>query len=368
MRFATISLAVALGLAACGPADNPQSQAPAAAEATPPIYQERIDTGPNGEPLRIPAIKPAYLTERNQRQRVAYYGSEAPGTIVVDPYARVLYDVMEGGEAMRFGIAVGKEGTGFAGEANIKRKAKWPSWTPTANMVATQPELYEPVKAGLPGGLENPLGSRALYLYQGGRDTMYRIHGTMDPSSIGKATSAGCIRLFNQDIMDLFDETPLGTRVKVRTPAESAQMEGPLTETPDGYLLPAGPTPQPGTGQVSAAAPAPVAPAAPVRVAAAPAATAPAAVAQASPAPVTVTPLAAAQTSPAAVPVEPVAIAPTYVAPLPVAPVAPVAAAPMVSPVESAVSPRRGIVPAFRPSVIAVDGTSPVESAVKPRF
>ncbi|MBV0891300.1 L,D-transpeptidase [Paracoccus sp. Z118] len=237
MRFAPISLVVALALAACAPTTTPSVPETSSAPA---IYNSRVDTGPSGEPIQIPAIKPAYLTERNQRQRVAYNGPDAPGTIVVDPYARVLYDVMENGEAMRFGIAVGRAGTGFAGSGTIRRKEKWPSWTPTANMVRTEPELYGPVRHGLPGGPDNPLGSRALYLYQGGRDTMYRIHGTMDPSSVGKATSAGCIRLFNQDILDLFDETPLGTRVKVRTRAESRELEGPLIETPDGYLIPAG--------------------------------------------------------------------------------------------------------------------------------
>lgn len=244
MRFAPLSLALALGLAACGPtvSDTSQTTTPA---VTPAIYQARVDVGPKGEPVQIPAIKPAYLTQRNQRQRVAYNGPEAPGTIVVDPYARVLYDVLPNGEAMRFGIAVGKAGKGFSGSATIKRKAAWPSWTPTANMVRTEPELYADVRNGLPGGLENPLGSRALYLYQGGRDTMYRIHGTMDPSSVGKATSAGCIRLFNQDIMDLFDETEMGTKVRVRSAAESAKLEGPLVETPDGYLLPAGEVAQP---------------------------------------------------------------------------------------------------------------------------
>lgn len=89
------------------------------------------------------------------------------------------------------------------------------------------------------GGLDNPLGSRALYLYRNGRDTYYRIHGTMDPSSIGKATSAGCIRLFNQDIIDLFDETELGNRVKVRSQAESIRLEGEMVETPEGYVIPA---------------------------------------------------------------------------------------------------------------------------------
>lgn len=241
MRLAPMMLAAALGLAACAPQT---STAPAVdTNYVPPEYQARIDTGPKGEPLEIAAVKPAYLTERNVRQKVAYNGSEKPGSIVVDPYARVLYHVLPGGEAMRYGVAVGREGVGFAGTASIGRKARWPSWTPTANMVAREPELYGPVRGGVPGGLTNPLGSRALYLYQGSRDTLYRIHGTMDPSSIGKATSAGCIRLFNQDIMDLYEEIPSGAAVRVRTRGESASMEGPLVETPDGYMMPPAATP-----------------------------------------------------------------------------------------------------------------------------
>ena len=237
MRLASLFSALALGLAACGPttSDTPVSQA----GPVPAIYQARVDTGPNGEPIDIPAVRAAYLTERNQRQRVAYNGSEAPGTIVVDPYARVLYDVLENGEAMRFGVAVGKAGTGFEGSGVISLKRRWPSWTPTQNMINTQPDLYAQFAGGVKGGTTNPLGSRALYLYRNGQDTYYRIHGTMDPSSIGKATSAGCIRLFQQDIMDLFDETELGTRVKVRSPAESLAMEGPMVETPEGYVVPA---------------------------------------------------------------------------------------------------------------------------------
>ena len=236
MRFIPLAAAVVLGLAACSPTPVTTTAQP----SIPETYQARTDIGPRGEPIQISAVNPVYLTERNQRQRVAYTGGEGPGTIVVDPYARFLYHVLPEGEAMRFGIAVGKAGKGFSGTANINRKAQWPSWTPTANMIRNDPDLYGPVSGGVPGGIDNPLGSRALYLYKGGRDTMYRIHGTMDPSSVGKATSAGCIRLFNQDILDLYDETPMGTRVRVRTQAESIAIEGPLVETPEGYLLPAG--------------------------------------------------------------------------------------------------------------------------------
>ncbi|UXU76115.1 MULTISPECIES: L,D-transpeptidase [unclassified Paracoccus (in: a-proteobacteria)] len=237
MRLAPLMLAMGLGLAACAPAPAPT--APSTPSVDQGIYGARTDTGPRGEPIEIHAVRKAYLTERNRRQQVAYNGPEAPGTIVVDPYARFLYYVMEGGQAMRYGVAVGQAGKNFQGTATINRKAAWPSWTPTANMVRTMPELYGPLKGGLAGGVDNPLGSRALYLYQNGRDTMYRIHGTMDPSSIGKATSAGCIRMFNQDIMDLFDQVPNGTRVKVRSQAESLALEGPLVQQPNGYLVPA---------------------------------------------------------------------------------------------------------------------------------
>jgi lipoprotein-anchoring transpeptidase ErfK/SrfK len=252
MRLAVTAAALALvGLAGCAPETAVQGSDPAdprqlsalPAGATPAneaqIYAARNDVLPGGEPFVIPAVRPAYLTERNRRQRVPYNGSEAPGTLVVDPYARVLYDVLPGGEAMRFGIAVGREGKGFAGNATIQRKQAWPSWTPTANMVRTEPELYAQFAGGVAGGPTNPLGSRALYLYRGGRDTYYRIHGTMDPSSIGKATSAGCIRLFNQDIMDLFDESQLGDAVKVRSQSESIALEGPMINTPEGYVVPA---------------------------------------------------------------------------------------------------------------------------------
>ena len=236
MRLALTFSLLAFGLAACS---SDKYSTPVATGQVPAVYQARTDTGPNGEQLTIPAIRAAYLNERNQRQRVAYNGPEAAGTIVVDPYARVLYHVLENNEAMRFGIAVGRAGRGYHGSATIRRKAAWPSWRPTDNMIRTEPELYAQFAGGVKGGMENPLGPRALYLYEGDRDTYYRIHGTMDPSSVGKATSAGCIRLFNQDVMDLFEETPMGTRVVVRSQADSLRMEGPLIETPEGYVLPA---------------------------------------------------------------------------------------------------------------------------------
>lgn len=178
---------------------------------------------PDGE-FTIPAIPAKWLSERNKRQMVEYWTAEAPGTIVVDPYARFLYLVMEDNEAMRYGIAVGEEGRGFSGTGTIPFTREWPRWTPTDNMLDRDPELYGPVADGMEGGLLNPLGARALYLFQNGRDTLYRIHGTSSPWSIGRATSAGCIRLYNQDIVDLHGRIPeSGTRVVVLSRSESGQ-------------------------------------------------------------------------------------------------------------------------------------------------
>ena len=151
---------------------------------------------------------------------------DEPGTIVVDTFARHLYLVEEGGMAMRYAIAVGREGISFKGAGVIGRKEEWPSWTPTTNMVRTRPDLYAEYAGGLPGGLDNPLGARALYIYRGGRDSHFRIHGTIENASIGHATSAGCIRLFNQDAIELFNAVDSGTSVKVRTLDESIELEG----------------------------------------------------------------------------------------------------------------------------------------------
>ena len=175
----------------------------------------------------IQPVSEQYLYDGNRREEVAYVGDEKPGTIVVDTHVRKLYLVLEEGRALRYPIAVGREGLSFQGSGVIGRKEEWPYWQPTANMVRTRPDLYAEYAAGLPGGLINPLGARAMYLYRDGKDTMFRIHGTADSASIGHATSAGCIRLFNQDAIDLYNRIDHGTRVKVRSEAESLEMEGP---------------------------------------------------------------------------------------------------------------------------------------------
>ncbi len=225
------ALVALLGLAAC--ADVPNSAAEQPPSNVPPYYQAVQD----GEYL-IPAVEPLHLFGTNPRAEVAYAGTEEPGTIVVDTYARVLYYVMEGNRAIRYGIAVGREGISFRGTGYVGRKAEWPSWTPTANMVRTRPDLYAEFAGGLPGGLDNPLGARALYLYRGGRDTLFRIHGTIDNASIGRATSAGCIRLFNQDAIDLFNRAEPGDRIVVRTLEESLAAEGPYMDDAYGRAVP----------------------------------------------------------------------------------------------------------------------------------
>lgn len=189
----------------------------------------------------IQPVDKSFLTPANKREEVPYTASDAPGTIVVDIFARKLYYVLEGGRAIRYGIAVGREGLAFKGTGTIGRKAEWPSWTPTRNMIRTRPDLYAAFAGGLPGGLENPLGARALYLYRGGRDTMFRIHGTIDNASIGRATSAGCIRLFNQDAIELYNRVDSGTPVRVRTLEESLAAEGPYMDDAYGRIVPATP-------------------------------------------------------------------------------------------------------------------------------
>lgn len=149
------------------------------------------------------------------RKRAVRFQSDYPvGTIVVDTRNKFLYLVQPGGRAIRYGIGVGRQGFSWSGAAVIKRKAKWPTWTPPAAMVARD-EFAAQWADGMPGGPRNPLGARALYLYQGNVDTLYRIHGTFVPSSIGKAVSSGCIRMINADVADLYDRVSTGTRVVV---------------------------------------------------------------------------------------------------------------------------------------------------------
>ncbi|MGI6854875.1 L,D-transpeptidase [Mesorhizobium sp. 1B3] len=151
---------------------------------------------------------------RYKRKRVRYSGSESPGTIVVDTSEHYLYSVEEDGWATRYGVGVGEQGLTLKGTASVGRKAEWPSWTPTASMMRRKPRLVK-YAGGVPGGLNNPLGASALYLYRGGRDTMFRIHGTNEPWTIGQNVSSGCIRMTNDDIVHLYERVPVGTSVLI---------------------------------------------------------------------------------------------------------------------------------------------------------
>lgn len=186
----------------------------------------------------IEPVDPKLLANDRRRTEVDYAGDEPVGSIVVDIYARKLYHIQEGGRAMRYAIAVGREGLSFTGTGQISRKAEWPSWQPTANMLRTRPDLYAEYANGRAGGADNPLGSRALYLYRGGRDTYFRIHGTIQNESIGRATSAGCIRMFNQDVIFLYEQIKMGTQVKVRSLVESLEAEGPYMDDALGFAVP----------------------------------------------------------------------------------------------------------------------------------
>ncbi len=170
----------------------------------------------NDEPFPVDAVDLKKVDPKFLRREVDYVTSEQPGTVVVDPSARYAYLVKEGGKALRYGVGVGRqEAFNFRGEATIARKAEWPRWTPTQDMIRREPERYIKYAGGLPGGAGNPLGPRALYLYRGGEDTLYRLHGTVEPWTIGKMVSSGCIRFLNQDIIDLYRRVPVGSKVVV---------------------------------------------------------------------------------------------------------------------------------------------------------
>lgn len=210
-------------VAACSPTmQSSDKPVLAAAPAPDPAYVSMYGAI-NDNGTIIPAVDVSKIDKRNLRQVVDYKTDEPVGTVVVDPYARFLYLVMENGKALRYGVGVAKAGLEFEGEADISRKASWPGWTPTQNMIKREPARYGPLAGGVEGGLKNPLGARALYLYQNGDDTLYRIHGTTEPWSIGKSVSSGCIRLFNQDIVDLHSRVPKGSRMVVLNAEQSGQ-------------------------------------------------------------------------------------------------------------------------------------------------
>ncbi|MER8990794.1 L,D-transpeptidase [Mesorhizobium sp. M0678] len=162
------------------------------------MYASLTDGGFNVPEVPYLKVKPEF-----RRQIVVDPTGEQPGTIVVHSQERLLYLVQSGGDAIRYGVGIGKDGFRWSGRANIQYGKEWPVWTPPPEMIARRPELVK-WQSGQPGGLDNPLGARALYIYQNGSDTGYRIHGSPEWWSIGQAMSSGCVRLINQDIIDLY--------------------------------------------------------------------------------------------------------------------------------------------------------------------
>lgn len=188
--------------AAAGPT-SPAPNRPSAAviRAYGPMPDERFP---------LPAVDISKVPQRFWRQQVAYPTSERPGTLVVDTSSFFLHLVQEGGLAMRYGVGLGRAGFAWSGRGRVAYKRKWPRWTPPDEMIARQPELerWSVRNGGMPPGLENPLGARALYIFQGGVDTLYRVHGSPEYWTIGKAVSSGCVRMMQQDVIDLYDRVP----------------------------------------------------------------------------------------------------------------------------------------------------------------
>jgi lipoprotein-anchoring transpeptidase ErfK/SrfK len=170
-----------------------------------------------GEPHPVFASDVQQIPHEFRRQSVDYQTKELPGTVVVDTKQRYLYHVEPAGKATRYGVGVGKAGRTWYGAAEIKRKEKWPVWVPTPEHIAEHPKIVKWIH-GMPGGKNNPMGARALYLYQGDVDTVIRIHGAYKPDLVGKASTAGCISLLNIDVIHLYDRVEIGTRVVILPP------------------------------------------------------------------------------------------------------------------------------------------------------
>jgi lipoprotein-anchoring transpeptidase ErfK/SrfK len=220
------AFAAALALGGCA-STSPDGEQQAELPGLDPV--ESFGANPNyvamysaveGERFPIPAVDLSKIDPAFLRTEVDYATSEPPGTIIVDPQSRYLYFVQPGGRAIRYGVGVGKEGFEWSGEATINSKQEWPDWYPPAEMIERRPDIKPELVQlqsgmGVPGGPRNPLGARAHYLWQNNKDTLSRIHGTTEPWTVGKNVSSGCIRMINQDAIDLYNRTAIGTRVVV---------------------------------------------------------------------------------------------------------------------------------------------------------
>ncbi|UMY15760.1 L,D-transpeptidase [Methylobacterium organophilum] len=202
-----VVLAAALPLAGC----NTQT-----AQGTPPVKVAAVEPqkleGATRDKEWMKLAPSAVVDPKIARATIDYATPEAPGTVIVATKERRLYYVLPGGKAVRYPVAVGKAGMSWSGTAEVDRKLEWPDWNPPAEMLARRPDLPSRTQ----GGPYNPIGARALYLAQNRKDTLFRIHGTNEPEKIGQAVSSGCIRMLNEDVMDLYDRVPIGSKVIVR--------------------------------------------------------------------------------------------------------------------------------------------------------
>jgi lipoprotein-anchoring transpeptidase ErfK/SrfK len=228
-NFLSGAAAGVAGIGLTGP-----SQAQAQALASPATMYAGLTDGGH----KLPAIPVEKLNKRLLRQIVIDPSFEKPGTVVVDTTTHFLYFVLPGNKAIRYGVSLGKAGFNWVGSATIQFKKAWPVWTPPPEMIERRPELAKYAN-GMPPGPQSPLGARALYLFKNGKDTMYRLHGTPEWSSIGKNASSGCVRMLNQDVIDLFSRVNGPTTVHVRhsmylgANAASAPSSSPTTEAID---------------------------------------------------------------------------------------------------------------------------------------
>jgi lipoprotein-anchoring transpeptidase ErfK/SrfK len=210
-----LGLSTALLMTGCTTRPDNRAPPPVVPEAD-PSYLAMYGPMPN-ERFPIPAVDLKRVPSRFYRQVVDDPTGERPGTIVVDTSSFYLYLVRPGGKALRYGVGLGRQGFEWSGRATVQWKQAWPKWTPPDEMIARQPELvkWSSANGGQPPGLDNPLGARALYIFKDGEDTLYRLHGTPEFWTIGKAVSSGCVRLMNQDIIDLYDRVPTPTPILV---------------------------------------------------------------------------------------------------------------------------------------------------------
>ena len=214
-RRAFLAAGSAATLSACAPAPLPDQTpiSPAPPPALPAFYGA-VTT----EPFPVPAVPPGVVEPRLWRQFVPNpFPKDAPGTVVVDPGAGYLFLIGDDGQALRYGAGTGAAAYAWSGTARMQFTRSWPVWKAPDSMIARRPEFapYSVANGGMPGGPGNPLGARALYLFQDGQDTLYRIHGACEPQLLGRAVSSGCVRLLDQDAIDIATRVPHGATVRV---------------------------------------------------------------------------------------------------------------------------------------------------------